>query len=359
MVGWTISKNALKNLFDELRTKYRVVGPVRKGGATYTYSFPTFDIVENWEDMELNYEFSMLPLKKLFFPDSQPIYSWEKRGETIEIRDQMEVWETPIVFFGVKPCDIAALNLLDKVLSEGRFVDYYYQKKRENSVLIGLTCNKPLKQCFCNIMGTGPDIESGYDLLLTDIGEKYYVKIGSKVGEEIISTYSNYFQKATSSDEEVRREILNKVKDELMRQNSGLELEKILENLENKFDDDIWTAVARRCLTCGACTMVCPTCHCFSVIDRSNLEVLAGVRVLVWDSCHYEAFSEMAGGFNVRAEKKSRCRHRIYHKTIYSLRRYGVPTCVGCGRCYIACPAHIDLREIFRGLLLGVEEVEI
>ena len=90
MVGWTISKNALKNLFEELRTKYRVVGPVRRGGATYTYSFPTFDVVENWEDMELDYEFSMLPLKKIFFPDSQPIYSWEKKGETID--ENLGIW---------------------------------------------------------------------------------------------------------------------------------------------------------------------------------------------------------------------------------------------------------------------------
>lgn len=334
-----------KLFFGGLRTKYEVIGPTNKGGATSTYSFTTFDYVDRAIDLEMDYKSNMLSPKRIYFPDNQLLYKYKKDGQDVKLKDLREVWEKEKVIFGLHPCDIAAISRLDRVLMENSFVDQHYQDKRRKSIIIGLTCNEAQRRCFCNSLGSGPDIENGYDLLLTDIGDSYFFRAGTDLGKELIS--ADYFRDATGQDRELREAKLKKVEKGLL---DKIDVVEIVSVMADKYNDELWNDFSMKCFTCGACNMICPTCHCFTVNDKTSVDGSQGTRVIVWDPCHFARFAQMAGNFNLREEKSSRFKHRIYDKFHYSAKRYGTVSCVGCGRCMEFCPSHIDIRDALRRL---------
>lgn len=340
-----LDKVKFSRFFDDLRTKYEVIGPTKKGGATSTYTYTTFDCVERIKNLEFDYRSSMLSPKRVYFPDSQPLYKYEKDGRNVKIQDLREVWDKEKVLFGLRPCDVAAISRLDKVFMEESFVDQYYQDKRRKSIIVGLTCSEARQHCFCNSLGTGPDIESGYDLLMTDLGDSYFFRAGTGLGKELIS--ADYFKDATGQDREQRDAKLKKVEVELSEK---VDVAKITSVMADKYNDEIWNEFSENCFTCGACSMVCPTCHCFTIRDKTSPDGSEGTRVLVWDPCHFERFAQIAGNLNIRREKSSRFKHRIYDKFYYNVKRHGSVACVGCGRCMEFCPSHIDIRAALRKL---------
>ena len=339
-----LEKESFQEFLEDLIKQYKVIGPVRKGGGTSTYSYTTFDYVESVEDLEMDYTSSMLTHKSIYFPDNEPVYEYEVKNNRVEIRDLMEIWSGERVIVGMHPCDITAILHLDKVFLEEAFEDPYYKDKRSKTIIIGLTCSKVKASCFCNIVGSGPDIETGYDLLMTDIGDSYFIKVGSEVGEGIVS--KDYFRNANEEDRKRRSDEIEKVAKQLP---AKLDMDKILDVMPEKYNDGLWKEYSDRCLTCGACNMVCPTCHCFVINDKTNSDRTKGTRFLSWDSCHFERFARIAGS-NIRGEKGSRYKHRMYDKFYYDVKRYGTVFCVGCGRCLEFCPSHIDIRSILRKL---------
>ncbi len=328
-----------KLFFPDLQAKYDVIGPTRKGGATSTYSYTAFGSVERAIDLEMGFSSNMVSHKKIFFPDNEPLYKFKKDGQDVQLEDRREVWDKEKVIIGIRPCDITAIASLDNALM-GSFVDQHYQDKRRKSILIGLTCDSARSGCFCSSVGSGPDIEKGYDLLLTDIGDSFFFKAGTDLGEKLIS--ADYFTDAVDGDKELREEKMRKLKGEL---SGGFDVDKVTSVLADKYDDELWTEFSNKCYTCGACNMVCPTCNCFTVNDKSKVDNSEGTRVLVWDSCHFERFAQIAGNHNLRGEKNTRFKHRIYDKYHYVPLRNGTVSCVGCGRCAEFCPSHIDIRN--------------
>jgi len=349
MMEKLIGKKDLQKFFDELKAKYEIFGPTLKGGGTAKYSYTTFATINRFEELVLDYTITMVSPKNIFFPDNQVLYKFEKDVEgNIKIEDVEDAWSEKKVFFGMHPCDISALLRLDKVFLEDKFEDERYRNKRENTIIIGITCKEPHQSCFCNTSGSGPDINSGYDLLLTDIGKNYFVRSGSSIGEELLR--ADYLKTATDKDKKKRDEQIEKVDKALP---DKLDLEKIARNILKRDLYELLSEFTKQCFTCGACNMVCPTCHCFSVLERTNLERTKGTRNLVWDSCHYEKFATMAGDVNVRMDVKDRFKHRILDKFYYDATRYGTVFCVGCGRCLDFCPAHMSIRDAAKKIQEG------
>ena len=341
-----LQKGDFPKFFADLKNDYKIVGPTRKGSATI-YAYLAIDYIDRVEDLELDYQSTMLSSKRLFSPDNEALFGFKKAGEDVFLEDLGERWEKKRALLGIHPCEIVAISRLDKVFGEV-YKDPYYWNRRENTLIIGLTCNRPGDYCFCNVTSSGPDIEDGYDLLMTDIGDSYFFKTGSEMGEKLIQRA--YFRGATAEDKQRREECLEKVRKGLK---DSFKIEGIAKVMEEKYNDKLWDEYWKRCVTCGVCNIVCPTCHCFAIIDKMNVDQTEGKRVRIWDSCHFEHFAKMAGGLDPREEKSSRFKHRLYDKFYYPPIRYGVIFCVGCGRCIDFCQSRIDVRDALKRLQEG------
>lgn len=338
-----LEKGDFPKFFEDLKREYIILGPTRRGSTT-TYAYLTFGYIESIKDLELDYQLTMLPSKKVFLPSNEALFGFKKVDENVFLEDLAEKWEKRRALLGIHPCEIVALSRLDKVFGEV-YKDPYYWNRRENTLIIGVTCNRPSDYCFCNVTDSGPDIDEGYDLLITDIADCYFFKTGSEVGESLVRT--DYFKDASLQHRQRREHRLEEVSKVLK---DVFKLGGIVEVMKEKYSDKVWDEYWKTCVACGVCNMVCPTCHCFAMIDRANAEGTQGRRVRIWDSCHFERFAQMAGGLNPREEKSSRFKHRLYDKFYYTPIRYGVTFCVGCGRCTEFCQSGIDIRDPLRRL---------
>ncbi|MEW6142202.1 MAG: 4Fe-4S dicluster domain-containing protein [Chloroflexota bacterium] len=341
-----LEKSSLPAFFDDLQKKARVVGAVRKGGIT-AHAYLSFGFAEKLEDIVLDYKTTTVAPKKLFIPDSEALFSFKRKDGDIILGNLASKPDEKRVLLGIHPCDITALSRLDKVFDEV-YRDPYYKNKRENTIVVGLTCSEPAHLCFCKSVGSGPDLNKGFDLLMTDIGRSYFVKVGSKSGEKL--TKKTYFREATQADKSKRIAVIERLEQQLR---SSFSIDGLIETMRRRYNDKAWDSYSNRCVTCGICNMVCPTCHCFAVLDKTNADQTEGKRVRVWDSCHFERFSRMAGGLDLRESKASRFKHRLYDKFDYTPARYGDVFCVGCGRCIKFCQSEIDLRDALRTLQEG------
>lgn len=295
-----------------------------------------FAEISKAEDLQLDYVTTMIPPKKVLLPQRETILKFKFENETPKV--EQPAVDGKIVLFGVHPCDINAIKVLDKVLIEGEFKDPYYAQRRENTVIIGLNCIKAGEYCFCTSFGTGPGAKDGFDILLTDLGDRFLVEVGTDAGKKIVGGFKE-LSKAEDADIAKRDEILKKVAESIKRRIKTENLETLL--LE-KINDKIWQELADECLACGVCTTVCPTCFCYGVIDRVSADFKEGERIRYWDSCMFLEFAAVALGGNFRPGRDARLKHRMYHKLVYIKQQHGVFGCVGCGRCVEFCVKHID-----------------
>ncbi|MGP3667125.1 MAG: 4Fe-4S dicluster domain-containing protein [Candidatus Bathyarchaeota archaeon] len=274
----------------------------------------------------------MVSAKKLFLPPEEEVL--EFKG----LRVKEKVVTEKRVLFGVHSCDINALHILNKAYSF-RYKDSYYLARRKNTLIIGVEC-QPSETCFCKSMDAFT-VNKGYDLFLRKLNEEYYcVDIASKLGEKL--TESPIFEDVDSAlAREAKKRFFEKVKEKV-----PVKIEGLPEKMDICFaDEKIWSDIAKRCLGCGNCTMVCPVCCCFNFVDTVDIDFKTGKRVRKWDACVLPNFSVVAGGINFRPTIQHRIRNWFYDKFKVFVDQVGVPGCVGCGRCVAYCPAKIDLRE--------------
>ncbi len=256
------------------------------------------------------------------------------------------------VLFGVRPCDAAAIELLDKVFLTGDFVDEQYKERRDKVTIVAVACPAPAKSCFCTSFGLDPGSARGADVVLygkSGPGPKgeadgYYAVAYTDKGAALLDSPAAKaagvadLPAADGQKLESAVAAFHGVKTPL-----GEKLGKVdvAAKLDKLFDNPYWAKVAARCLSCGTCTFVCPTCYCFGVTDAAVGG--GGVRFRYWDSCKFPQFLAMAGGHNPRPAKTMRTRQRFMHKLNYYHHRYGEYLCVGCGRCVEACPVGLHL----------------
>ena len=253
------------------------------------------------------------------------------------------------VIFGIRPCDAKSVQLLKKVF-EKDYRDPYFLQREENLLKIGLACMIPGENCFCTSLDLGPFSNEGLDLLFVDIGEKYYVEVKSDKGRQLIANMKELLKPATQKDREKRKEVEEKAVASIVRH---MDIEGMVDKLDRIFENTLWRTFAMRCLGCGVCTYLCPTCHCFDLQDESTL--MRGARVRIWDSCMYPEYTIHTSGHNPRPTRMNRVRNRVYHKFKYYHDNFDVHLCVGCGRCVDRCPVNIDIIDIVSKVVEGAK----
>jgi ferredoxin len=250
--------------------------------------------------------------------------------------------ERPLALLGARPCDLHAIAIQDRVLLEGPYVEQDYAARRTNALLVVVNCGVPGGSCFCTSMGTGPRAEGGYDLALTEVlegGHRFLVEAGTERGAELLARLPA--RPATEDDLAAARAVTEEARRRMGRSLDTTDLPALLaSNLEHpRFAD-----VAERCLTCGNCTAVCPTCFCTSVEDVNDLADGSAERWRVWDTCFSVDYSHLHGG-SVRRSSRARYRQWLTHKFGTWVEQFGTSGCVGCGRCITWCPVGIDVTE--------------
>ena len=283
--------------------------------------------------------------KRYFFPPRHPLFGFHRENGTFAL-DQAPPPPPKLAILGVRPCELAAIAIQDRVFGradEGHFrceLDVYYKQARDEAILVAVNCTRPSGTCFCVSMGTGPQADEGFDLSLTELGAGFVIEVGSELGAQILDDLPA--REPSSAELELADLRLEQAKSRMRRELDTRDLPQLLnENLESP----VWEAVAKRCLGCGNCTMVCPTCFCSTVIDTTGLDLRTVRRVRYWESCYTHQFSYTTGG-PLRSSIRARYRHWLRHKLATWHEQFGSSGCVGCGRCITWCPVGIDLTKV-------------
>lgn len=312
-----------------------VHAPVKRGSS---YAFKRLN---RWSEACLDYNRTILPPRKYFLPQEEALFTYLDGRGYVPCAAGLE---ERIVLIGVHACDIYAIKILDQVFS-GVYPDPYFQTRRKSVAIIGIDC-KPDEHCFCRAM-RADFVESGFDLFLHDIGDYYLTFVGTALGDDMVLATGGLFGEVAKEDiDEYKRRSSAKHRDFKI----DVEIRDLPEIFEIEYQSEIWNELGDKCLSCGSCSMVCPTCYCYDVVDEVQLGSRNGSRIRRWDSCLFSTHALVAGGENFRRSRSSRVKFRFYHKQRGFVAEYGRPSCVGCGRCIATCPVKIDIVEVINRL---------
>jgi sulfhydrogenase subunit beta (sulfur reductase) len=356
----TIDREGLDELLAALRRRgYEVVGPtVRDGAIVYDGIESTGDLPAGWTDEQdggtyrlarrddgalFGYAVGPHSWKRYLHPPELTLWR-ARRGEDGELEVSEEPSEAPAyAFVGVRSCELRAIEVQDRVLAEGEYPDPFYVARRQGAFILAVNCTVAGGTCFCVSMQTGPRVGEGHDLALTEViedGRHYFVcEAGSERGAELLAE----LPRSEAGPEELAAAEAG-VERAAASQGRVMETAGIKELLYENYEHPRWEEVAERCLSCGNCTMVCPTCFCTTVEDTSDLAGEEAERTRKWDSCFTMDFSYVHGG-SVRPATSSRYRQWMTHKLATWIDQFGTSGCVGCGRCITWCPVAIDITE--------------
>lgn len=305
-----------------------------------------FRRLTRWSEARLDYPRTILPPKKYFLPPREPLFRYRQGEGYVPCAEGLD---RRIILFGVHACDVYALNVLDQVFS-GEYDDPYYQARRKNIVIIGIDC-APDDHCFCRSM-RADFVDRGFDLFFQDIGDYYQTLVGTALGDDMVLATASLFEPVTQADiDEYKRR--SGAKRRAFR--LEVEIRDLPEIFEMEYESGIWEELGQECLSCGNCSIVCPTCYCYDVADEVMPGAREGQRSRSWDSCLYSTHALVAGGENFRHRRSARIKFRYYHKQRGFVAQYGRPSCVGCGRCISACPVNIDISQVI-SRLRGVQD---
>jgi len=354
-----LERDHLQRLLDVLGKRgYRVLGPtVRDSAVVYDDLTSLADAPVGWTDEQdggtyrlkkgndralFSYVVGPHSWKKFLHPPVLRLWRAKTGGNGLQITEKDG--EAPkSAFIGVRSCEIHAIAVQDKVFLNGEYSDPLYKARRQGLFIVAVNCGRAAGTCFCASMNTGPKATFGFDLALTEVleaGRHYFVvEVGSELGAEILREVPH---KAASAEEKATAErIVAKTAGQMGR---TLDTRGIKELLYRNYENPRWDDVAKRCLTCGNCTLVCPTCFCVTVEDITDLTGEHAERWRKWDSCFTMDFSYIHGG-SIRASAMARYRQWMTHKLATWIDQFGTSGCVGCGRCITWCPVAIDITE--------------
>lgn len=291
------------------------------------------------ESVVLEYRNFRLSPKAFFLPQTQTLLCF-RDGKAAEpaAPDQ----ET--VLFGVRPCDARALLVLDRVFLDGDQRDPYYARLRAKTSVIALACTRPMSSCFCTSVGGGPSDGAGADVLAVALEADLLLRAQTPRGEELLASAADLLAEPTPAAIREAEACAREAEEQI----APVEVGDSAERLHDNYDSALWEAASQKCLACGVCSFLCPTCHCFDITDE--LRNGSGRRVRTWDCCAYLLFTLQASGHNPRPTPKERWRQRIMHKFRYAVETSGEVFCVGCGRCIRNCPVSMDLRTTLKEL---------
>ena len=312
-----VPKSRLNELLEGWIRNYRVAAPVMNSGKL------VFEEIKKVSDIILNDDITYKSPKEYLFPQVEKIMSFSENATQTAMPDRKTV------IFGVKPCDLDALKVMTAVFTKGKFIDTYFEKNLSNTILAGIGCQTEKPGCFCGDRGLNKGYSPDCDMFFSDNGEAYTVEILTEKGEELFDglQLEEAASPAPISENGMSGGILEIAADENI-----------------VFDKIDWAKISEKCLGCGICTFICPTCHCFEFKD--TVDGGEPARYRCWDSCMYPKFTLHASGHNPRASKKERYRQRVMHKYLYVKQNFGYTACTGCGRCIRSCPAGMNIKSV-------------
>lgn len=292
-------------------------------------------------------------LKSFFLPPTQPLLHYERQGKDVTLTP-VDPSIGPRVVLGALPCDAAGLPIVDRVM-DWDYRDEPWFGRRDATTVIALACDKADSACFCTGVGLAPDGASGSDLLLVPAGDGFLVEVYSDKGQALVDLHPAFFGEPRDQEQaQAFRAGLGAA----LSHADGLDPAAARAWIEGHFIDPAWPALALSCHGCGACAMVCPTCHCFDIVDEQE-GVAKGTRRRNQDYCQYGLFTLHGAGHNPRGDQGARIRQRVSHKFAIYPDRFDAILCTGCGRCSRACAAGIDMFEVVErlaGLQADIDE---
>ena len=334
----TLAKKDLAKVLNGWSRDYTVLCPNKKA-----HDEIMFDVFDE-QRFTLDYTKPSMPPKSSFLPHSETVFMVDDNGYHPVIQ------ETKTILFGIRACDMTGI-LQSKSFMTTDTDDVFYRSRWENTLTVVMACAGPQNEtCFCTTTNSGPYARKGYDLQFYDVGESFLVEVGSETGSKL--TIIEGFSDIDDS------EALDKMHS--FQQEADQSIERIPEFAQamdrlanNGVSDDLWERFGNKCIVCGGCTFVCPTCTCFNVVDRQTADQ-EGERIRTWDACLYTGFTKEASGHNPRSSQGLRLKRRHEHKLRYFNDRdtHGaLCTCVGCGRCSDYCPVHIGTIEVVKAIV--------
>lgn len=327
MKKYFLEKEKFNNFVEKIIERYPVIAPVAKKKQF------VFSDLKSVDDLRLDYDTTLLPPKKVFFPTKQNLLKFDNN----KIEDCIDANEK--VLFGVHPYDIKAISMLDILFSENH-KDNNYLSNRNSTIIIGSNVQNIYKYAFFGTQCNDMELK-GHDIFITKITNGYIFEFISEKGENFLDFAS--FEKV-NEDQILEAELVNKNAEKNCPEKLNYSSSEIKEKIRKSFKSEIWDELSEKCFSCNSCNMVCPTCYCFDVQDVWNIDQKSGVRYRRWDGCQSIDFAEVSvqdGTENFREKKSSRYRHRVLRKTVYLNDKLGNPACVGCGRCSGTCTVDI------------------
>ncbi len=340
-----ISNSNLFTLLERLKSDYRVYVPVKKGEQRlYTnYSQPSDDIVIG--------EVRPFEPLKAFFSRSREVVAKDFSPDIPHAKDK------PFCIVGVKACDLKGFKVQDHVFKDHDYKDPFYIKNRQDNLIISADCTCAIDTCFCLAVDIKPYPQADFDINLSQLDYGFLAESGSKKGEELIAKFSSLFEEAKKTQldkKEKQRDKVTKDVEKNINDNEVPAQDRFDDIIEKNYESELWEEEAKLCVECGACTNICPTCHCFLLYDQKNAEKMARMRI--WDSCMIKDYARVAGGANPRTRLYMRLRNRFEKKFDFFPKVAQVYACTGCGRCISACPAKIDIRKVLKKLVSNVSK---
>ncbi|MBN3041002.1 MAG: 4Fe-4S dicluster domain-containing protein [Candidatus Omnitrophica bacterium] len=333
-----LEKKDFPQFIKRLSKKHKVVAPVSRGNKSYA-----FTQVDSSDQIAMKYIPTILPPKKYFMPQRETLAQYNKSKKTFQTVLEFE----ELVIFGVHTCDLAGIQCLNIVFSDTP-KDINYIARKNRILIIGLECNDYCDEyASCKVMDSHHP-NGGYDLFFTELKESFIVHVNTLEGEGIIEL-TGLFKEATSNHLKEREGVIA-AKKKIFKDEVDVHYKDLKPMFDKSAGSKVWEDLEKRCLSCGNCTNVCPTCYCFDIIDEINLDLDTGYRIRQWDSCQNEDFAKVAGGESFREERGQRQRHRYMRKFSYPVERYARHFCTGCGRCSRTCMAKINLKETINAL---------
>ncbi|MDH5719532.1 MAG: 4Fe-4S dicluster domain-containing protein [Spirochaetia bacterium] len=349
MIFKTITKENLKTFISNVIEKNSTFAPVITSRDSENKPVYQFKEVESFEEIEIDYTKSYSSIKNFFLPFKENLSTFDFNEGSWEQNINYTVH--PRVIFGVRACDINALLKLDQVFLQGKFPHPSYAARRKNTFIIGLD-HEPMEDCFCRSLDTDEAVH-GFDIFLTDIGSKYFMLINSSKAFNLLQ--NTEVEDVTEKDREHYIKEKNRLASLFQTQ---VEITGMANLMDLEFESDVWQKWGDKCLSCGSCAMVCPTCYCYNVCEKIDLSLRKSSKEKMLYSCNLIDFAEVAGGHNFREKSSSRLKYRYYHQHRGFVESFDESKCVGCNRCRKACPAGINPVEVIKDLRMQRQENE-
>ncbi|MCQ9207015.1 MAG: 4Fe-4S dicluster domain-containing protein [Omnitrophica bacterium] len=342
-----ILKSDIKELLRQSAKEWEVYAPVtaEEGDTLFTRLPKEKGKLEKaLQGINLKDEWVVISPKDAFFPQLEDMFHFDKE----------KIIDTPSpskkLIFGVRPCDAKGILFSDEFFKKN-YEDKYYLSRAKDKLMIAVGCLTPPRPeaCFCTSAKTGPFLESGFDLQLVDAGGAYLVEIGSDKGSEFVNAHAKLFKNSEKDEEDKVKKIKSKAAEAV---NLKVDFEKALEIMKGKNDfTENYERIGERCIYCGGCLYVCPTCTCFNVLDDKKGD--KGVRRRNWDGCVFRGYTREASGHNPRDKKSLRTTRRYEHKLKYDYSATGMSGCIACGRCLTSCPVKIGMSKFIEEITTG------